>query len=105
MNTTQETLPVAKTIAAQLGRSTLALLGAESLVGDARSLMFSINGSPKKVNKIRVTLASDDTYTVEFMRYSRGTFECAVLAEVSMVYADSLGPVIQENTGLLTRLF
>jgi hypothetical protein len=92
---------VAETISSQIGRGTFAMLGAKNLVGDNDSLQFAIQGC-KKINRIRVTLASDDTYTVTF--YKVGKFDWATVREVEMVYADSLHAVIGTETGLATTM-
>lgn len=104
-NHSETDLTVANTILEQLGGGrALMMLGAGQPVGDGSSLMFSIKGSPLKVNKIRITLDSDDTYTVEFLRYSRKTLDCKHIAQFSMVYASDLRHVLEFGTGLRTSL-
>lgn len=95
MNTTAET------ISSQIGRQAFAMLGAKNLVASGDALQFAIQGC-KKINRIRVALAADDTYTVTF--YKVGKFDWATVREVEMVYADGLHTVIETETGLATRL-
>jgi hypothetical protein len=98
-------LTVANTILQQLGGGrALMMLGAGQPVGDATSVMFAIKGSPLKVNKIRITLDPSDTYTVEFLRYSRKTLEVTVTNYWDGVYAEDLRRVIESHTGLYLSL-
>jgi hypothetical protein len=94
-------LEVAETIREQLGAVTLAMLGAHQLAGDDNSLQFAIKGS-RRVNKIRIVLDDDDTYTVEFWKV-RGA-DWRKVAEHSGVYVDQLHELIERETGLYTRM-
>jgi len=100
--TASESLAVANTIRAQLGGA-LAMLGAKDLVGGESFLQFGIQGC-KTVNKIRIELDPSDTYTVSFWKLNRKTWICSEVAEVDGVYVDSLHTVIENRTGLRTRL-
>lgn len=113
MNTTIN-MTVANTIKEQLGRVTLAMLGAHDLVGDHDHLQLKIKGS-KRCNVIVIRLAADDTYTVRFskyspLRFSRKTFlpisggEDKEIALVEGVYVDRLHAVIEAETGLYTTM-
>lgn len=93
---------VASIIRDQLGRVTLAMLGAHDLVAWPDGLQFAIKGSPKKVTRIGITLAPDDTYTVTFYR-GRGV-NIAKVAEFEGVYVDQLHDVIEEETGLYATM-
>jgi predicted TPR repeat methyltransferase len=109
---TERDLTVARTIADQLGRLTLRMLGAADLLGDPDSLRFSIKGS-KTCNRIKITLDPSDTYTVTFSKYvpvrvNRRTLEITggtdrTVSEVSGVYVDCLHAVIEQHTGLCAR--
>jgi hypothetical protein len=93
---------VARIILKQLGPVTLAMLGARDLVASDNWLQFGIQGSPKKITKVRITLAPDDTYTVEFYRGRGVNIEQAAAYE--SVYVDSLHDLIESETGLYTRM-
>lgn len=96
------TTNVAQTIADQIGNPAFAMLGARDILGDESALQFAIQGSPKKVSKIRITLDPSDTYTVAFYR-GRG-LNIREVASVSFVHADSLRATITAHTGLYTSL-
>lgn len=97
------TLPTANEIARQIGHKALFMLGAKNLLGDAKSLTFKIQGSPKRVTHVRVTLKASDTYEMEFLRCV-GTKAPALLARTPYVYADQLCSVIETETALRTSL-
>jgi hypothetical protein len=84
MNTAAaSTLPVASTIAAQIGNLAFRMMGASNLAGSAHSLTFAIKGS-KNANRIQVTLDASDTYTVAFFKV-RG-HSIRLVASVEGVY-------------------
>lgn len=98
-------MQVATRILEQLGGHRFtAMTGAKQFVGSERALQFSIGrGATNKANKVRVTLATDDTYTVEF--FSLRGVNCKPCGEpVERVYADRLQAVFTEATGLDTHL-
>ncbi|MCU1276616.1 MAG: hypothetical protein JWM53_162, partial [bacterium] len=95
-------LRVANTIRAQLGATTLAMLGAHDLVGWSDGLQFAIKGSPKKLTKIWIALEPDDTYAVEFFR-GHGINLNRVVAYKG-IYVDQLHDLIERETGLYTAL-
>lgn len=101
---TTTNLDAATTILSQLGgNSFLAMTGARDLLGDEATLQFKLpRGAKDGCNAVRVELDPSDTYTVRFYRI-RG-LNIATLAEVSMVYADSLRQVFESQTGLYTSL-
>lgn len=103
MMNTANAMQVAETIKTQLGGRALYMLGADQLVGDANSLMFSIKGC-RTINKVRVQLDASDTYTVQFWKIGRGALSCKLVAEVADVYEDSLHTTIERHTGLYTSL-
>ena len=62
-------MTIAATILAQLGGSRfIAMTGAKNLVNHGSALTFKIGRNSSKANMVRVTLNSDDTYTVDFIR-------------------------------------
>ena len=107
---TQQANPaLARTIRRQLGTA-IPMFGAKDLLDTGRGLRFRVGRNPKRVTHIAIELAADDTYTVTFTRqpsvraWANGA-EIKTLAELEMVYADSLHAVLESNTGLATRLF
>jgi len=77
------------------------MIGARDFVqdNDGRTIQFGFKGS-RKANKVRITLEASDTYTVEFFKYNRRTFECPIVASFEDVHADMLRDVFESTTGL-----
>ena len=101
---------VAKTIQQQIGRRSFMMMGAKQLVGDKKSLMWSVGKNAKGVTKVRVTLTPADEYNVEFIRIRKkaGVPEVKVLKTVKGIQVDELHKTIQAGTGMrlsLTRTF
>lgn len=93
-------LEVAQTIADQIGRPTLAMLGAHRLCGGPTSLSFRIGRNSKGIKAVIVTLDPSDTYTVRFVG-QRDWPSCEVftVSEVSWIYCDQLSEVITDTAG------
>ena len=96
-------LAVAQTILQQLGgQMFLRMTGAKGLLGDATSLHFQLPrdaGFVKDgINHVKITLRSDDTYTLEFLKV-RGT-KVAEVAKDEMIHVDMLRRTFTERTGL-----
>lgn len=91
----------AQTLFSQIGPRTFAMLGAHGIVATEAGLQFSIKGC-KAGNKLVITLAADDTYTVELWKVRGADFHR--IAGHSGVYVDSLHLTIETLTGLRTRL-
>lgn len=102
MNTTQDNLAVATTIAQQIGVRAFYMLGTRTKLATKNGLLFDLRGSPLGINKVQVNLEPSDTYTVQFWKAGRSVSELA--REVDNVYADGLCQCIEHNTGLRTSL-
>lgn len=98
-------LEVANEVARQLG-GTLAMIGAKNLgayhANGCPTLSFGVARNDAKVTHIRVIVAKDDTYTVEFVRVVK--LERTVLSTHEMVFADALKGLIADKTGLAVAL-
>jgi len=95
---------VAQEIIRQLGNITLSMLGANRLLAHDEqrgALGFRIKGS-RKVNYIKITLNGLDLYDIEFGKIKRYDYD--VVNTVENVYCDQVKDIIEENTGLFTRL-
>ncbi len=90
-----------KTLIKQLGTA-LPFLGAKDLVASENALHFKIRGC-KKGNKVRISLAADDTYSVELW-HVKGTNIFQVGETVDGVYCDGLHQTLESLTGLYTHL-
>lgn len=98
-------MTVPKTILAQLGGGRFtAMTGAKSFAGDETSLSFRLPASLTRgrASGMRITLAGDDTYTLETFRVVK--FEVRVIETVQGIYVDALHRVFTEMTGLDTSL-
>jgi hypothetical protein len=108
---------IAAVLNKQLGNVALAMLGARDLVILDRGLRFRVGRNPRKVAKVEIELAGDDTYTVrtitgrpESYRLNprTGEFETrggyAVGEEIEGVYVDALHETLRACTGLDVRL-
>ena len=104
---------IAQIIANQLGGLCFGLLGAHTLVDLGDGLQFRIRGCDR-VNLIQIILDPCDTYTVRFcfvqaekkerlgLSYTEVTWQ--LVSSHSDIYFDMLHDIIQQETGLLTRL-
>ena len=92
---------VAKTIALQIGRQAMAMLGAHDLVLGTDGLQFKIKGS-RLAAYVRVTLEPTDTYRMEFWKM-RGV-ETLRLVKIDNVFVSELNEIIEQQTGLRTKL-
>jgi len=104
MTTQTDTTPneIAQNIIQQLGGNRFAsMTGARLFVATGNGLQFSFPNC-QRVNKCRVTLDSDDTYTVEFFKI-RGA-NVTPVSSVSMMYAEDLQRHFTDITGLDTHL-
>lgn len=97
---------IAETILAQLGgRRFIAMTGAKNFNHDSRALVFSLPRiTGMKINRVRIQLEADDTYTVIFMRWLPRSFDIENHGTAQGVYADNLRRVFEQKTGLLTSL-
>lgn len=93
---------VAQVILEQLGRGTLAMLGAHTLVSSNDSLTFRVRGCTK-INCIKIELDASDTYTMTFYKVG-GKRMLVTVALETMIYVDCLHRTIEAHTGLATRL-
>ena len=106
--TTSTTQQVAQTILSQLGGNRfIAMTGCSNFGSTPNSLSFKLpRGSAKnKATHCTITLDASDTYTVEFVKCNmRAAVYRQVVAETSMVYAESLTEMFTAATGLYTSL-
>ena len=98
---------IATTIADQIGRGSLFMIGAKNLGGTGKGdgelggLSFKIMRNTKKVTHVKIALMGDDTYKVTFLKqHRRPSFEVETLDTVEGVYFDMLRSVIKGGTGL-----
>ena len=92
---------VAEMIRAQLGRS-LYMFGASNLLAGERDLSFKLGRNPKGATHVVITLATDDTYTVEVSKV-RG-YKITMMATLDGVQVSELASTIERHTGLYASL-
>jgi hypothetical protein len=98
---------IATTILIQKGRGALYMLGARDYYAMDNGVVFKIGRNSKRVNRIKITLNSMDTYDIEFWYMSMKkdwTAANKLIASDKSVYCDGLGASIERNTGLYTSL-
>lgn len=104
MNTTQDNLAIATTIAKQIGARAFFMLGTRQKLATENGLLFDLRGSPLHIHKIQVRLDPSDTYTVQFWTGAMGRHPAKLIHEADNIYADGLCQCIEINTGLRTQL-
>ena len=105
--TTTSNQQVAQTILSQLGgKRFIAMTGCSNFGSTPNSLSFKLpRGAKNKATHCTITLDASDTYTVEFVKCNmRAAVYRQVVAETSMVYAESLTELFTAATGLYTSL-
>ena len=98
-------MTTAQTIFNQLGGNRFALMtGAKNFMSAPDALHFKLpsNFAKDGINSVRVTLDSNDTYTVDYCK-ARGT-SLKTVASSSGIYCDSLQSDFTAVTDLATHL-
>lgn len=96
---------IARTIQQQL-RGALVMLGAHTLIDHGNGLSFKFRGS-RKANYMRILLdAGTDTYSVQFQKVGgrREGWKSTTILERELVHAQDLHGLIENTTGLYTRM-
>lgn len=94
---------IANIIRDQIGGKALYMLGATNLSTNGNNLAFRIKGS-KKANYVNVKYdESSDLYDLEFGKIKK--FDYKIVNEINGLYADQLHEIIEQETGLYTKLF
>ncbi len=95
---------IAQEIANQIGHKAFVMMGTKNdRWCDGNALIFTVRGS-RKWKKVRVTLAVDDTYTVEFFKISGAPDHKVTSQRFDGIYCDGLKSLIEEETGVLLSL-
>ena len=98
-------MTVSREILAQLGGGRfIAMTGARDFVGDEASLSFRLPSTMtrQRASGMRITLAVDDTYTLETFKVVR--FEMRILQTCPGIYVEALRRTFTQMTGLDTSL-
>jgi len=98
-------MTVSREILAQLGGGRFtAMTGARQFVGDDTSLTFRLPPTMTRgrASGMRITLAADDTYTLETFKIVR--FEMRIIETCRGIYEDVLRRTFTQMTGLDTSL-
>lgn len=101
------------------GNKFIAMTGAKNFVSDGDTLRMTLPRNGSKANRLYITLDPDDTYTMDFFKYTppmlkvnhkKGTAEFVECKEEDVkkftgVYCDQLQELFTEVTKMYTRLF
>jgi hypothetical protein len=92
-------MSIGKTIAAQIGKKALFMIGAKNLIDTGKGLSFKVMRNAKAISYVRITLNAMDTYDVEYLGRTG-----KVKANDNGLYWDMLRNSIETNTELYTSL-
>lgn len=93
---------VADTILQQFGGNRfVAMTGAKQMVSLEDGIQFKLGrGAARRINKVRVTLGSDDLYKLEFFRIDVREGKVFHIAVCERVHAESLRSCFTNITGM-----
>lgn len=108
-------MTVANEILKQLGGNKfLAMTGANHLLSDGNTLRMNLPKNASKANRLWITLNADDTYTMNFFKFTAGRLNKKTFVwtedkkvdvkEVKGVYCDMLQDIFTSVTGMYTSL-
>lgn len=91
-------------IAEQIGHKAFYMLGAKhkAYCNKGKYFIFQISGC-RKISHIKIELAPWDLYNIVFIKCVK--FESKEVKRIDGIYADQLHELIENNTGLATKLF
>ena len=94
----------------QIGSEALYMIGARKrpFIGIKNGVMFRVGKNSKRINKVKITLNSMDTYDIEYWysAFSKKTLEdkSKLISKDNGIYNDGLLKSIENNTGMYTNL-
>lgn len=93
---------IAQTIASQLGRKALFMIGAKHLIAGKNYLQLKLGRNAGNWNTLKIALNGLDLYDMTFYKIRK----LKVTAEktVENIYCDQLRDIIESETGLRTNL-
>lgn len=108
-------MKVADIILEQLGGNKfLVMTGANHLLSDGNTLRMNLPKNASKANRLWITLNADDTYTMNFFKFTAGklnkkTFSWTEDKKINVkkiegVYCDMLQDIFTSVTGMYTHL-
>ena len=106
---------VADIILEQLGGNKfLAMTGANHLLSDGNTLQMHLPKNASKANRLWITLNTDDTYTMNFFKFTAGRLnkknfswtedKRVDVKEIKGIYCDMLQDIFTSVTGMYTHL-
>jgi len=96
-------MTIAQTIFAQLGANRFMMMtGSKNFVGTDAGLRFQVGRNHKGITHIQITLKSDDTYTMDFLKIRGARITTADTK--TEIYCDMLREIFTDATGLYTSL-
>ena len=98
------TTAIAQTIAQQIGKQALFMLGAKNLVASENALTFKVGRNAKRVTHIKVELNGYDLYDITYYKITNRGLNVIELHTSTMVYFDQLHADFEAQTGMYTKL-
>lgn len=85
------------------GNKFVTMTGAKNFIKTDISLSFKIPKGKNGINYVKITLTPSDAYDIEFGKVYGLNYK--VISHLKEIYADKLGEVFTEMTGLYTSLY
>ena len=93
---------VAQTIASQLGRKALLMIGAKNLMAGKDYLQFRLGRNAGGWNSLKIALNGLDLYDLTFYRIRK--LKVTSEKTIDNVYCDQVRDIIEDETGMKTSL-
>ena len=93
---------IAQTIAKQLGRKALFMIGAKNLIAGKDYLQMRLGKNSGNWNALKIALNGLDLYNMTFYKIRKLTITKE--KTVDNIYCDQLHDIIEDETGLKTSL-
>lgn len=96
------------------GNKFLVMTGAHHLLADGNTLRMQLPKNESKANRLWITLEADDTYTMDFFKFTAGRLNKKTFSwtddkrvdvkKIKGVYCDMLQDIFTSVTGMYTYL-
>jgi len=93
---------ISQTIASQLGRKTLLMIGAKNLMAGKDYLQMRLGQNAGGWNALKIALNGLDLYNLTFYRIRK--LKVTSEKTIDNVYCDQLHDIIENETGMRTNL-
>ena len=93
---------ISQTIASQLGRKTLLMIGAKNLMAGQDYLQLKLGRNAGGWNALKIALNGLDLYDLTFYRICKSIITSE--KTIDNIYCDQLHDIIENETGMRTNL-